>query len=271
MRTKTEFLLYLLSWRSGHLRTPSRQPLHQSFESWAYKNGFLPQIESLIAKGYLEKHPPSDSLNGFVELTRAGQKAAQGDLWPEKAWAKKWDRVWHLILFDLPACETALRKEFLRTLRTNRFGCLQGSVWVGPRLPKPMKKYLKTHPSRPCRLVYLKSASEGKDQDRRMVRDAWNFNQIHQEYLNLLQILNEFQHIGNAKQLLDWAQREWQTWKTICEKDPMLPGVLQPADYPGPEVWHKRKKVLKQAGLLASDLFVSPETNKSERRCWGKS
>ncbi|WFB35791.1 PaaX family transcriptional regulator C-terminal domain-containing protein [Kiritimatiellota bacterium B12222] len=263
MRTKTELFLYMLSWRSGQLLSPTSHHLHQSFEGWAYQNGFLPQIEKLKAQGFLKNHPDARDVNCFIQLTREGELAAQGGVNPEKAWARKWNQTWHLILFDLPAHERTLRKEFLRALKANGFGCLQGSVWVSPRFPKTMKKYLNTHPTRPCRLVHLKSFSEGKEQDRRLVWDAWNFNRIHQDYLNLLQILNEFQQIENASQLLNWAQREWRAWKTICEKDPMLPKALHPADYPGPEIWHKRKKVLKQAGLLASGLFVSPETNKS--------
>ena len=264
MRTKTELLLYMLSWRNGQLLNPSSHHLQQSFEGWAYQNGFLPQIENLKAKGFLEKHPESSDLGDFVQLTRAGQKVAQGGLRPEKAWARKWDQFWHMLIFDLPACEGSLRKDFLRTLKANGFGCLQGSVWVSPCFPKKMKKYLKNHPTRPCRLLHLKSGSEGKQKDQRIVQDAWNFRQIEQEYIALLQILNDFAQIRTATQLLAWAQQEWQAWKNICEKDPMLPKILQPADYPGPDIWSKRQTILHQAGLLAAELFVSAETNNSE-------
>jgi DNA-binding transcriptional regulator PaaX len=255
----------MLSWRSGQLLNPSNHNLLQSFEGWAYQNGFLPQIENLRAKGFLEKHPPASDLGHFVQLTRAGETAAQGGLRPEKAWGQKWDHIWHMLIFDLPASEGSLRKEFLRTLKAQGFGCLQGSVWVSPRFPQKMKKYLKSHPTRPCRLLHLKSPSEGGQTDQRIVQDAWNFNQIEQAYLDLQTVLNEFDQIHTAGQLLDWAKREWGSWKTICEKDPMLPKKLHPPSYPGPEVWNTRQKVLKKAGLLASELFVSAETNNSNR------
>lgn len=264
MRTKTELFLYMLSWRGEQLLSPTSRHLQQSFEGWAYQNGFLPQIEKLKAQGFLKSHPEASDLSCFVQLTKEGMRVAQGGVNPEKAWARKWDHTWHLILFDMPAEERTLRKAFLRTLKSNGFGCLQGSVWLSPHLPKKMKRYLMKHPSRPCRLLHLKSKSEGKKADQRMVRDGWNFSEIETYYLELLQVLNDLNHVDHPTQLLIWAQREWQAWKKICDHDPFLPRGLHPSDYPGPDIWAKRQQILKQAGILASELFVSPETINSQ-------
>ncbi|MDF3130461.1 hypothetical protein P0Y35_14740 [Kiritimatiellaeota bacterium B1221] len=262
MRTKTELLLYMISWRKDQLFHASHPP-QQSFEGWAYQNGFPTQIETLKAKGYLQTR---SDLSPFLQLTQTGQLAAQGGLHPQQAWSKRWDHIWHMLIFDLPAEEKALRKNFLRTLKIHGFGCLQGSVWVSPRFPTSMSSYLKNHPSRPCRLLHLKSNSEGKRKDQCIIRDAWNFDLIADLYQELLEILHEFPQVENADQLLDWAQREWNAWKSICEKDPMLPRSLHPTKYPGPKVWKKRQQVLSQAGRLATELFVAPATNNVEMK-----
>jgi hypothetical protein len=173
MRAKTELFLYMLSWRGEQLSQPTCHRIQQSFEGWAYQNGLLPRIQKLEAEGFLAKHPQAADLSGVMQLTEKGRQAALGGHDPEKAWTRKWDRTWHMILFDLPADETALRKAFLRTLRANGFGCLQGSVWISPCIPGEMTTYLKGHPTRPCRLLHLKAKSSGKQADMRLVKDGW--------------------------------------------------------------------------------------------------
>jgi DNA-binding transcriptional regulator PaaX len=261
MRAKTELFLYMLSWRGEQLSQPTCHRIQQSFEGWAYQNGLLPRIQKLEAEGFLAKHPQAADLSGVMQLTEKGRQAALGGHDPEKAWTRKWDRTWHMILFDLPADETALRKAFLRTLRANGFGCLQGSVWISPCIPGEMTTYLKGHPTRPCRLLHLKAKSSGKQADMRLVKDGWNFSKIENHYDALMQVLNAFDRVHQPAALLAWARREWAAWKKICDTDPFLPRALHPPGYPGPEIYAKRQQILKQAGILASDLFVSPETN----------
>jgi hypothetical protein len=47
LKAKTEELLYVLLWSAEQLTRPSFRNLTDSYESWAYRHGFLRQIAAL--------------------------------------------------------------------------------------------------------------------------------------------------------------------------------------------------------------------------------
>ncbi len=54
MSPKTELLFYHLLWSADALARPTFRNLSESFEGWAYRNGFLQQIARLEKKKLLE-------------------------------------------------------------------------------------------------------------------------------------------------------------------------------------------------------------------------
>jgi len=116
MKAKSELLLYHLLWTAETVMDPTFRNLDASFESWAYRNGFLPQIHRLEAAGLIESPKESWSRGRFVRLTEDGRIAALGGRDPEACWAAPWDKKWRLVLFDLPEKERALRMQVRRAL-----------------------------------------------------------------------------------------------------------------------------------------------------------
>ncbi len=257
MKAKTELLLHRLLWLADKPMRPTFRNIEDSFEGWAYHQGLLPQIRRLEAQGLLES--TTDELSGrrLHRLTEAGRIAATGGRDPESAWSAPWDQQWRLFLFDIPEVESSKRRLLNRALARAGCGCLQGSVWISTHLPASLEAILAEEDSECSHLLLLLAASKGKIVDGRMVLAAWDFTAIGAGYEAVLEVLDQFPQVAgaaDAEALADWTARELAAWRKALAADPLLPAVLHPKDYPGPEVSQKRRKVLEQAARLARTL-----------------
>lgn len=259
MKAKTKLLLYQLLWTADVFARPSYRNLDLSFESWAYRNGLLSQIQRLEAEGYLESTGKAFNRKRVVRLTEAGRRAALGGRDPEVLWAERWDRKWRLVLFDLPEKEHRLRKELHRGLRASGCGCLQGSVWISPR-PVPEGSRFFENPGMDCsHLILLEANSRGTRVDRQMVRSAYRFGRINELYREHLELLREGAPLDeDAEALLDWSTRENKAWLDAVGEDPLLPAELLPKGYLGRKAWAARKRVLKGMESRARNLVARP-------------
>ena len=55
MKPKTEEFLNLLLWSADQLMRPTFRNLTDSYESWAYRNGFMRQVATLERQQLLER------------------------------------------------------------------------------------------------------------------------------------------------------------------------------------------------------------------------
>jgi DNA-binding transcriptional regulator PaaX len=69
-----------------------------------------------------------------IRLTAEGKKQAQkyqiDDL--QIPVPKKWDKVWRIVIFDIPNTSTTIRNIFRRKLKEFGFYKLQKSIWISP-------------------------------------------------------------------------------------------------------------------------------------------
>lgn len=257
---KTELLLYHLLWTTEVLFRPTFRNLHQSFEGWAYKNGFLPQIHRLEAEGFLESNRSALDKSRFVRLTEAGRIAALGGRDPEQAWSASWDGKWRLFLFDIPVKEQVLRKQVHRALTGWGCGCLQGSVWISPHVPAGAERLFAERGKDCSHLMMLEADSRGPQVDAQMVQSAWNFQRINERYQHHIEILERLPSPtkSSPRTLLEWSKLENQAWLGAVQRDPLLPSPLLPANYLGTKAWKKRLAVLPQALRLAEESQGKP-------------
>src|ERR1041385_675509 len=115
MKPKTQELLYFLLWSCDLLMQPTFRNLTDSFEGWAYRNGFHRQLAELERQKLVESQAPASGLSAAVServlrLTESGRICALGGRDPELHWRRNWDGYWRLILFDLPVTRSADRK-----------------------------------------------------------------------------------------------------------------------------------------------------------------
>lgn len=254
MKPRTERLLYYLLWNLDRLSRPTFRNLTNSFEQWAYRNGFLAAIHRLEARGLIERRAGRAPLR--YRLSPLGRLAALGGKDPQALWSARWDGLWRVVVFDIPMQDGALRTRLRRHLRSAGFGYLQDSVWISPRpIPENLRSAL-DQAGYPEAITTLEARTRGTASDQQLVAAAWNFTAIHRRYQACLDLFRELEGIHPGAedagvQLLGWAERERRAWNSAAQADPCLPRSLLPDGYLGLKAWKLRCKALQNAGLAA--------------------
>ena len=128
MNSRTELFLYHLAWTLDRMMQPTWRNLHSSFESWAYGNGLLKQIQRLATQAFIESRRDKQSGKRVIRLTEKGLAAGRVGSDPEPRWQRPWDGSWRLILFDLPENQRDSRRKLRQKLVASGFGCMQRSA-----------------------------------------------------------------------------------------------------------------------------------------------
>ncbi len=186
--------------------------------------------------------------NPVLMLTPEGKAQRPDVLRPEKHWNRKWNRIWYVLVYDVPEKERPYRASLRGFLRQMRMGCLQGSVWVTPDDIRPEFADLKDAGG-VSNFAFLFEARTVLGQPPREVVDAaWDFRRLLQlqEYyckaseINLHRIRNT-QCDSNA--LLNLARDELAAYLRAMGDDPLLPRVLWPPDYRGGDVFRLHRNI----------------------------
>ena len=251
VKAKTEELLYFLLWSCEQLTRPSFRNLTDSFESWAYRNGFQRHLAELERRKLIESRSlPSDER--VHRLTTQGRLLALGGRDPEERWGRVWDGQWRLVVFDVPLGQDNQRKRLLRYLHARHFGYLQKSVWITPDPLNEEREILDGTQAKPRSLILFEARPAAAESDKEIVQAAWDFPQINRGYARYLEVANSEPTGGSAgqsgaKALRRWAAEERAAWETALSKDPLLPERLLPEDYSGKKAWSSRAAALERA------------------------
>ncbi|MBI4325005.1 MAG: CRISPR-associated endonuclease Cas2 [Chloroflexi bacterium] len=252
MKAKTEELLYLALWACDTLSRPTFRNLTDSFEGWAYRNGFLRQLHRLENRQWLESQtsPTGDRLR---RLTEAGRLQALGGRDPEACWRRRWDGRWRLVLFDVPEARSSTRNKLRRYLQSRGFGYLQNSVWVTPDPVHRERAILADGPVDVESLILLEACPCAGESDPEIVAGAWAFDEINQGYARHQEILlrrprRRIDMEAAAKAFHRWLREERVAWLEAMACDPLLPEALLPPGYAGRQAWRLRQEIMAEAG-----------------------
>lgn len=178
-----------------------------------------------------------------AHLTATGKHALDAGSNPELFWAKSWNGTWYLFLFDLPEQQRKRRQQLHTWLRKERFGCLQGSLWLAAHPPNPSALETireQTDPS--CFLLAEAQVISGASA-KEIVSAAWDFDAINQGYQDFLQKLRALSTQNRACRLAHAVQG----WALASQFDPFLPSQLLPRGYLGKKAWKLRTAILSEA------------------------
>jgi len=132
MKPKTEELLNFLLWSCDKLLRPTFRNLTDSFEGWAYRNGFHRQLKELERLQLLEAQTRDPGRSSTVERVFA---AHRGRATPRLGRTRSRSAMaaplgWPLAIgvFDVPMVQNKVRNRLRTYLRTQGFGHLQDSV-----------------------------------------------------------------------------------------------------------------------------------------------
>jgi len=252
MHSKTEELLNLLLWSADMLARPTFRNLTDSYESWAYRQGFTRQVASLERRRLLDRDS-TRSDDRLYRLSARGRLHALGGRDPEERWARTWDGRWRLVLFDVPTGQNAQRERLRRYLRHKGFGYLQNSVWIQPDPLEAERRILGKGKINVESLLLLEARPCAGESDAEIVSGAWDFERINRRYTRHLKVLGDrpvdpLRSNAAAKGLLRWAAVEREAWLDAVTNDPLLPGRILPSEYRGQQAWRRRVEVLRDAG-----------------------
>jgi phenylacetic acid degradation operon negative regulatory protein len=250
--TKTQELLFMLLWAGDMIARPTFRNLTDSFEGWAYRNGFQRQLQRLEKQQWLESRD-AGSNDRLYRLTETGRLMALGGRDPEAHWNRGWDGKWRLVLFDVPETRSIARNRLRNFLRRCGLGCLQNSVWVTPHPIMEERAMLMDGSVNVEALIVFEARPGAGESDSQIVAGAWNFGVINARYHAYEDVLATFprrppRDESSSTAFHCWLRRERTAWLEATECDPLLPAELLPPGYLGRACWQKRLAVMAEAG-----------------------
>jgi len=251
MDAKTEELLLTLLWTCDMFSRPTFRNLTDSYEGWAYRNGFLRQLQRLEKQQLLERLP-AGSGDRLHRLTQAGRLHALGGRDPVAQWKRKWDGRWRLVLFDVPEKRRIARDKLRDYLHHRGFGYLQNSVWITPDDVSEERVLLSGGSVNVKSLIVLEARPCAGETDAEIVAGAWDFERINACYSTYRQLLarrprNRLNTRTATATFHHWLREERQSWAAAMVIDPLLPACLCPSEYQGNAAWQERLEVMGRA------------------------
>jgi phenylacetic acid degradation operon negative regulatory protein len=151
--------------------------------------------------------------------------------------AGPWDGQWHMVIYQVPETERALREQLRRRLAWLGFGPLSPSVWVSPHDRRQQVRSEFTG-SPAVQLDTFRSRSEGAEADRGIVARAWDLAALDRDYRTVLE--RYASRLGDYRTgALDDRAALVERMRLIYDyrhfpfRDPDLPPELLPGDWPG--------------------------------------
>lgn len=239
MKAKTELLLYQLLWFGDQLTRPTFRNLSATFESWAYSAGLLQTIHRLEDEQFLETQ--GRSLERVVHLTEKGRQLLADDRNPETEWARDWDGIWRMVIFDIPESKRALRRKLRSTLHANHFGCFQQSVWVSPHPMDQINKIIRKKTPSLGNLTLMESRLISGEKDSDIVANSWDYSIINDNHASYIKHLQGNKKNSNVDHFI---AKEKYLWESALKSDPLLPKELIPKGYLGRKAYRLRRSKL---------------------------
>lgn len=210
--------------------------------------------------GWIARVQPSGKLDARQwRITERAVQSMQGEVDPEVAWARPWDGLWRVVLFDVPQAQAKLRTRLRRALQSRRFGWLQNSVWLSPDPITAETLQLEKHRVSVENLVVIAGRPATGESDAELVAGAWDFSglaRLHAAYLKLLRLRPAGGRDARLADWATWAAAEQRAWREIVRHDPFLPEPLLPSDYAGRSAWRARQEALRAAGQAVGQIAV---------------
>jgi phenylacetic acid degradation operon negative regulatory protein len=261
MKAKTELLLYQLLWLGEQVTRPTFRNLTTSFEAWSHSSGLLKTINRLENQEFLEIQ--GKSLDRVICLTEKGRQLIVGRRNPETEWARQWDGIWRMVLFDIPETDKAMRNKLRRILSASHFGCLQRSVWLSPHPMDSIDQLIrKETPGLAC-LSLMECRQLAGEKSSEVVRSAWDFPAINAGYETYIQHLKQYPSHLTPVEADRFVAKEKQLWESALKSDPLFPKQLIPAGYKGKKAWRLRNKKLPK---ILAELFARQAHTQSHNR-----
>ncbi len=223
-----------LRYRDGQVRLRSLVALLDCFG--------IPEATVRVAAARLRKE-------GWLSAARDGRETVYsltGDAWQmlDEGRARifqraggPWDGQWHMVIYQVPEAERALREQLRRRLAWLGFGPLSASVWVSPHDRAAAVR--ETFAGRASvQLDVFRSRTEGNGADREIAARAWDLDALDRDYRDLLaryspRLADYRAGEADGRAALVERMRLVYDYRHFPFRDPDLPPELLPAGWSG--------------------------------------
>ncbi|EDY81297.1 PaaX-like protein C-terminal domain [Verrucomicrobiia bacterium DG1235] len=215
-----------------------------SFGGWEKSSSYLRHMRSMREKGLISWQDSSEKIAWVPQLTQTGKASLPESIDPTSFWNQDWSGNWRTLTFDLPADERKERKRLNRWLQENKFGHLQGSLWLTARKYEDWSTQLGSLNIDPRSVIFIEGKPLGNLTDALIVEKAWDFTHIanlQEEYLRFLENRTPIAAQFSSQDFAAWFRDESELWRSVMSSDPLLPSPLHPANYQGQLCWQKRR------------------------------
>lgn len=162
-----------------------------------------------------------------------------------------WDGHWHMVIYQVPETDRALRERLRQRLAWRGFGPLSAAVWMSPHDRAGLVK-AEFAGQESARLDIFRSRSEGTRADRDIAARAWDLAALDRDYREFLDRyrprLDRYADgaVEGTEALIE-RTRLISDYRRFPFRDPDLPPELLPPGWPG----HGAREVFLRAhGLL---------------------
>jgi phenylacetic acid degradation operon negative regulatory protein len=148
-----------------------------------------------------------------------------------------WDGQWHMVIYQVPETDRAVREQLRRRLAWLGFGPLSPSVWLSPHdRSQQVRDDFSGYPS--VQLDTFRSRSAGNGADRDIAARAWDLAALDRDYRDLLEryvpkLEGYREGTLDDRAALVERMRLVYDYRHFPFRDPDLPSELLPADWPG--------------------------------------
>lgn len=222
-----------LRYRGGHVRLRGLVALLDCFG--------IPEATARVAAARLRKE-------GWLSAAREGRETVYS--LTDAAWemldegrarifqraAGPWDGQWHMVIYQVPETERALREQLRRRLAWLGFGPLSPSVWVSPH--DRTQQVRDAFGQLSLQLDVFRSRSEGNGADRDIAARAWDLSALDRDYRDLLanygpRLAGYRAGALQGRAALVERMRLVYDYRHFPFRDPDLPPELLPEGWPG--------------------------------------
>lgn len=195
-----------------------------------------------------------DKMGGLPRLilTETAKQRRPAYCQPDKLWDTRWNKIWYMLIFDVPEAERHYRDTLRKFLKQLQMGWLQKSVWITPRDIRPEYNDLAKSASVNAVAYLLESRTVLHQDQQEIVNNAWDFkklNHLQGRYLDIFTgNLDRVSSACSEESLMDLLYQESEAYMHCMRMDPLLPKELHPKEYIGPQVWKLHQTLIKTVG-----------------------
>jgi len=201
-----------------------------------HKSSLTEAMSRVLTAGDIERKVEKGQVSYI--LTSQGWSKLHEKIPVLKFQSHKWDKLWRIIIFDIPECNRGTRQALRSKLIKLGFGQWQRSVYVTPfPLEGEISAYLQNHNLFPQAVCFTAKRTSLGD-DKSLASQIWDLANINEKYI---EIVNEIEYFGRQGKDGPTVNELWCKYKETLERDPHLPIELLPERWAANEA---RRRIL---------------------------